>query len=99
MEFGKIAGNLPTAEEIVRALGLQASQRNTSSDIVPSVALFGAGLLVGAGLALLLAPSSGRDLREGIVERAGELSDDLTDRVGALRDSVAADDADLETSE
>jgi gas vesicle protein len=43
--------------------------------MVPSLALFGAGLLVGAGLALLLAPTSGRELREEITDRAKELSD------------------------
>ena len=46
--------------------------------LVPSVALFGAGLLVGAGLALLFAPSSGRELREELGERAAELRDRAT---------------------
>lgn len=76
MEIGKLAGSMPAAEDIIRALGLQhLGRRNSGSDIVPSVALFGAGLLVGAGLALLLAPTSGRELREEIVDRAGELRD------------------------
>lgn len=53
MEFPRdLTRNLPSTEDIIRALGLQA-QRSHGSDVVPSVALFGAGLLVGAGLALL----------------------------------------------
>lgn len=71
MEIGRLAGSMPAAEDIVRALGLHT--RHGGNDIVPSVALFGAGLLVGAGLALLLAPTSGRELREEIAARASEL--------------------------
>jgi hypothetical protein len=78
MEMSKLAGNLPAADDIIRALGLQGLQRRNSTEMVPSLALFGAGLLVGAGLALLLAPTSGRELREEITERASE----LRDRVG-----------------
>jgi YtxH-like protein len=75
MEFTKdFARNLPSTEEIIRALGLQ-TRRSSGSDIVPSVALFGAGLLVGAGLALLFAHTTGRELREELSERAAELRD------------------------
>ena len=75
MDFTKdLTRNLPSTEEIIRALGLQ-SRRSNGSDIVPSVALFGAGLLVGAGLALLFAPTTGRELREELTERAAELRD------------------------
>lgn len=75
MELSKLAGSVPAAEDIIRALGLQQTRRHNGGDIVPSLALFGAGLLVGAGLALLLAPTTGRELREEITERAGELRD------------------------
>lgn len=68
-----IVRNLPSAEEIVRALGLQL--RRNSHDLLPTVAVFGAGLLFGAGLALLMAPTTGRELREEIGERAAELRD------------------------
>jgi len=81
MEFPKdFARNLPSADELIRALGLHA-RRSNGGDLVPSVALFGAGLLVGAGLALLFAPSSGRELREELSERAADLRDRATGAV------------------
>jgi len=88
MEIGKLAGQLPAAEDIVRALGLQQYYRSRgNNEMVPSLALFGAGLLVGAGLALLLAPTTGRELREEITERATE----LRDRVVAAADEKLDD--------
>jgi hypothetical protein len=87
MEFPKeLTRNLPSTEEIIRALGLQA-RRTNGSDVVPSVALFGAGVLVGAGLALLFAPTSGRELREEIGERAAELKD----RAASVVESTAGE--------
>jgi YtxH-like protein len=88
MEFGKdFTRNFPSSEEIIRALGLH-SRRDTASELVPSLALFGAGLLVGAGLALLFAPSSGRELREEIGERAA----DLRDKVAGADEEAAGGD-------
>lgn len=72
----ELAGNLPSSDEIIRALGLQAHRSN--NDVIPSVALFGAGILVGAGLALLFAPSTGRELREEISHKASDLADRVT---------------------
>jgi hypothetical protein len=75
--FPDLTRNLPSSDDIVRALGLHA-RRSSGSDLVPSVALFGAGMLVGAGLALLFAPTSGRELREELGERAADLRDRAT---------------------
>jgi hypothetical protein len=87
MEFPKeFARNLPSTDEIIRALGLHA-RRSTGSEMVPSLALFGAGVLVGAGLALLFAPTSGRELREELGERAAELKD----RAASVVESTASE--------
>ena len=67
-----ISSSLPSAEEFIRALGLQS--RQTHNDVMPSVALFGAGILVGAGLALLFAPTTGRELRDEISSKASDLA-------------------------
>jgi hypothetical protein len=83
MEFTTdLTRNIPSAEELIRALGLQ-TRRSSGGDLVPSVALFGAGLLVGAGLALLFASSSGRELGEEIGERAADLEERATPAVEA----------------
>jgi len=63
--------SIPSAEDIIRALGLQGHAART--DVMPGLALFGAGILVGAGLALLFAPTSGRELRENIGEQVNEM--------------------------
>ncbi|MGD9763138.1 MAG: YtxH domain-containing protein [Candidatus Binatia bacterium] len=84
MEFAKeITRQLPSTEELIRMLRLQARQPH--HDVAPSIALFGAGLLVGAGLALLFAPTSGRALRDEIGERAA----DLRERVAGAIDEAS----------
>lgn len=72
----ELAGNLPSSDEIIRALGLHA--RHSHNDVMPSVALFGAGILVGAGLALLFAPTTGRELRSEISSKANDLAERVT---------------------
>ncbi len=73
MDFARDwAHKLPSTDELRRLAGLQA-RRSAAADIMPSLALFGAGVLVGAVLGLLFAPSSGQELRTEISERASEL--------------------------
>lgn len=64
---------LPSAEEIIRALGLH--QRRSADDVLSPLVFLGAGMLIGAGLALLLAPSSGQELRDGLGAQVSELRD------------------------
>ena len=80
-----LPSNLPTnTDELIRLIGLQ--RRTRAIDVLlPGVALFGAGLLVGAGLALLLAPTTGKRLRDELGERAS----DLKERVAAAAERVA----------
>ncbi len=66
-------------DDILRVIGLET--RRTASDyILPALGLFGAGIVVGAGLGLLFAPKSGREIR-------GE----LTERVSDMRERAAAE--------
>ncbi|MEO8603693.1 MAG: YtxH domain-containing protein [bacterium] len=79
-----LPSSVPTnTDELIRLVGLQRARG--ADAMLPGLALFGAGLLVGAGLALLLAPTTGKELRDGIGERAS----DLKERVGAAADRVA----------
>ncbi len=65
--------SLPTREDLVNALGL-ASRRSTTADFASVIGIFGAGLLIGAGLALLFAPKSGEDLRHDLGERLSSIN-------------------------
>ncbi|RMG19587.1 MAG: YtxH domain-containing protein [Deltaproteobacteria bacterium] len=65
-----------TRDDILRSIGLET--RKTPADyVLPALGIFGAGLLVGAGLGLLLAPKSGRELRGDIRQRASQLREKL----------------------
>lgn len=63
-----ITQNLPTRDELMNAIGL-ASRRSTTTDIATVISVFGAGILLGAGLALLFAPKSGEEMRRDLGER------------------------------
>jgi hypothetical protein len=51
-----------TKEDVLSAVGLSLKSSTTGRALAVA-GLFGAGLLVGAGLAFLLAPKSGRGMR------------------------------------
>jgi hypothetical protein len=55
-------------EDVLAALGL-TSKPSTSERLLGGLSIFGVGLLVGAGVALLLAPKSGEALRADLGER------------------------------
>jgi gas vesicle protein len=55
-------------EDILAALGL-AEKPSTTDRLLGTLTVFGVGLLVGAGAALLLAPKSGQELRDALGER------------------------------
>jgi hypothetical protein len=62
--------NLPDVDkdDVLELLGVE-SRRSTGDKLVPALALFGAGVLVGVGLGLMLAPKPGRELREDLRTR------------------------------
>jgi hypothetical protein len=62
-------------DDLLDALGMQ--RRGSGDWVVPAVTALGVGLLVGAGLGLLLAPKPGSALR-----------DDLRERLQAGRDAL-----------
>ena len=65
-------------DDILGALGLQTKQ-SASAWAFGTFGLFGLGVLVGAGIALLLAPKPGEELRR-----------DLGVRLKSVRDQVGA---------
>jgi hypothetical protein len=63
-----LIAQLPNGHEILAALGLE-TRRSISTEVVQAVSLVGLGMVIGAGLALVLAPKSGRELRDAVGER------------------------------
>jgi hypothetical protein len=55
-------------DDILAALGLQ-TRTSTAGWLAGSLGIFGVGLLVGAGVSLLLAPKTGRELRQELTQR------------------------------
>jgi hypothetical protein len=71
-------------DQLLEMLGLE-SKRSTGSWLFGTLAAFGVGMLVGAGVGLMLAPKAGAGLREDLRERLrngahgrGYLADDPT---------------------
>jgi len=69
---------LPDREDLASALGLRPS---TSASLLAALGLFGAGMLIGSALALLLTPRSGPDLRRDLKQRM----DGVMERIGRAR--------------
>lgn len=61
-------------DDILNLLGLETKPKPLDY-LVPALTLFGVGMLVGAGVGLLVAPRSGRELRKDIAERISEVPD------------------------
>jgi hypothetical protein len=55
-------------DDLLELIGLQ-TRREPADWLLPALGIFGAGLVVGAGLGLLLAPKPGRELREDLRHR------------------------------
>lgn len=70
MNWRSLKKNLPDVDkdDVLELIGLE-SRRSTGDKLVTSLAIFGAGVLVGAGLGLMLAPKPGRDLRSDLKQR------------------------------
>ena len=53
----------------------------SGDNILPALVVFGTGMVIGAGVALMVAPKPGRELRQDIGRRAGELGQTVRDRL------------------
>ena len=70
-------------EDLLEALGMQ--RRGSGDWVVPAVTALGVGLLVGAGLGLLLAPKPGSALRDDLRERLRGTAETLPEKAGAAK--------------
>jgi hypothetical protein len=74
-------------DQLLHSIGLRRMQESHLSDtILPALAIFGAGLLVGAGIALMTTPKSGRELRDDLSRRAGEIGERVRSKMPAMGD-------------
>lgn len=83
----EITKNLPSAEALLHAIGLQRARNG--NDLLGGVAVFGAGMLVGAGLALLFAPSSGAEVREQLGSRLDDIRERTAQAAGEVGKATA----------
>ena len=70
-------------ESLLDRLGLE-QQRSTMEVVLPSLAIFGAGLAVGAALGVMFAPKRGDELRTDIKHRLGDIKDRSVERYEEL---------------
>ncbi len=76
MKIEDILQALPSKEDIASAIGLEA-RSSATGDLLNAFGVFGAGMMLGAGLALLFAPKAGHEIRQDIAEKVGELGEHL----------------------
>jgi hypothetical protein len=67
-------------DDVLALLGLQ-SRSSTISSVFGSIGLIGLGMVIGAGAALLIAPKSGRELREDLTTKLNGTTRRVADRV------------------
>lgn len=85
-----------SSDDILAALGLER-RRTWTRSWAPALGMFGAGIVVGTGLALLFAPKPGNALRGDIGRSAGNLARRV--RVRGLRNNGQIDIAQLSEDE
>jgi hypothetical protein len=67
-----------SGDDILAALGLEKRRSyNTAASLVPPIAIFTAGALVGAAAAVLLTPKTGPQLRRELTDGARDISTKL----------------------
>lgn len=71
-------------EALLDRLGLE-QKRSTMEVVMPALAIFGAGLAVGAALGVMFAPKRGEELRTDIRHRIGDLKDRGVEQVEQMR--------------
>ena len=76
----------PTPDDLLSRIGLQRKQSN----ILPAIATFGVGLLVGAAAGVLFAPKSGEETREDLSKRVDDLMSKGKDIQGEVTHSLEA---------
>jgi hypothetical protein len=80
-----------SADDLLAALGLER-RRSPIAMIGSTTAVLAAGMIVGAGAALLFAPKSGRALRNDLRVRASDMRERLTEKAEEIRSALPAEE-------
>jgi hypothetical protein len=74
------------ADDLLSPIGLQR-RRSWLEQALPLAGAFTTGIAVGAGLGVFLAPTSGEELRQQILDRLNKISDQLNERMSRRMES------------
>ncbi len=74
-------------DDLLHLIGLE-TRRDTADTLLPVLGAFAAGMLVGAGLGLLLAPKPGNELRGDLRQRLQSGQEYLTNAAGRVSENV-----------
>ena len=74
--------------DVLGLIGL-ARRRSAVDKVLPAVGWFGLGTVLGAGAALMLAPSSGKQLRARVSHQLDEAKHRVQREVHSLSDSIS----------
>jgi hypothetical protein len=79
--------NALNPNNVLHAVGLrrESEARVLTDTVLPALAVFSAGILVGAAIALLVTPKTGRELRGDLQRKAGQITETVKERIPALR--------------
>jgi len=67
----------------------RATGQTQGRDVLGAVGLVCAGMAIGAGAALLLAPKTGAELREDVRTRARRITAGASEKLASVRDAAA----------
>jgi len=76
MKIEDIMAALPSKEDIASTIGFEA-RSSESGDLLTALGIFGGGMILGGGLALLFAPKAGREIRHDIAEKVVEIGEQV----------------------
>ena len=76
-------------DDLLCAIGLQ-TRRGPAGYIFTALGMFGVGMLAGAGLGMLFAPRSGREIRRELGTRVSDVTNKLKTKMRRTTDEVAA---------
>lgn len=93
MNLDNISNHLSniSTRDLIRAVGLGPKP---SDYILPAIAIFAAGSVVGTMLALLFAPKSGHELRSSITKNVRSRVEDLERRLASWEDGQSGNGRD-----